>query len=127
MKLQPFTAVDDVPFSSSWKEVVFSHGKPLMEGRNGGGLNELDYGDVVFRFEDSGRLEEVSAQSPVLYLDNIAVPFSSLAHFVRTNDPSSFERDGFLISPQFGLAFEPDNPNWVTALAEHCLDEWRDS
>jgi hypothetical protein len=32
---------------------------------------------------------------------------------------------GFIVSPKFGLAFDPDDAPWVTALAEHCIDTWR--
>ena len=97
----------------------------MRQGRNEVGLNELDYDDVVFRFQDGGRLEEVTARAAVLNLGTMAVPFAALESFVRDNDPSMFERAGFLVSPKFGLAFDPQCPNWVTALARHCIDEWR--
>jgi len=125
MNLYPFSSVDGVPFSASPEQVRFSHGRPVREGRNEVGLNEVDYEDIVFRFQDCGRLEEVTAQAPVLNLGTVAVPFDALESFVRCNDPSMFERAGFLVSPKFGLAFDPQCPNWVTALAAHCLDEWR--
>ncbi len=85
----------------------------------------MDYEQQVFRFQDCGRLEEVTVRAPVLNLGSVAVPFGALERFVRDNDPSAFERAGFLISPSFGLAFDPQCPNWVTALAAHCIDEWR--
>ena len=44
---------------------------------------------------------------------------------VRTHDARAFERGGFLVSPRLGLAFVPTEPDWVTALAAHCLDTWR--
>ncbi len=125
MKLHPFSSVDGVPFSVSREEVLRSRGRPARQGRNEVGLNELDYEDVVFRFQDCGRLEEVTAQAAVLNLGTVAVPFTALESFVRNNDPSMFERAGFLVSPKFGLAFDPLCPNWVTALAAHCIDEWR--
>lgn len=125
MKLQSFSAVDGVPFSVSREEVLRVRGKPTREHRNDVGLNELDYEEVVFRFQDCGRLEEVTAQAPVLSLGSVAVPFGSLERFIRDNDQSAFERAGFLVSPTFGLAFDPLSPSWVTALAEHCIAEWR--
>jgi hypothetical protein len=124
MKLQPFCSVDGVPFTASREEVLCARGEAIREGRNDVGLNELDYEDVVFRFQDCGRLEEITSQAPVLYLGKVAVPFGALDRFVRDNDPSAFERSGFLVSPAFGLAFDPRCPNWVTALAEHCIAEW---
>jgi len=125
MKLQPFSAVDDVSFSVSREEVLRVRGKPVRQGRNGVGLNELDYADVVLRFQDCGRLEEITAQAPVLNLGSVSVPFFALERFVGENDPSAFERAGFVVSPRFGLAFDPHCPSWVTALAEHCIAQWR--
>ena len=68
-------------------------------------------------------------KSTLLYLltaDGVAdIPFGGLAGFVRAQDAGVFERAGFLVSPRFGLAFVPGEPDWVTALAPHCLDTWR--
>ena len=89
------------------------------------GLNELDYDTAVFRFQDCGRLEEITVQAPVVDLGAVAVPFASLEPFVRIQDSMAFERAGFIVSPRFGLAFDPQCPCWVTALAEHCIASWR--
>ena len=70
-------------------------------------------------------LEEVTARSPVLHLGTVAVPFAALAGFVAAQDPQAFRRAGFVVSPAFGLAFDPAEPPWVTVLAAHCLAEWR--
>jgi hypothetical protein len=125
MKLDPFVQVDDTPFSASMTEVRLAHGAPLRTGRNGIGLEELDYGAVVYRFQDSGRLEEVTRQAGVVTIGTVAVPFGALQSFVRDQDPAMFERAGFIVSPRYGLAFDPRCPSWVTALAAHCLDAWR--
>jgi hypothetical protein len=102
-----------------------ARGEPSRTGRNAIGLHELDYDTVVFRFQDNGRLEEVTMQAPVVVFGTIVVPFGTLAPFVREHDSSVFERAGFLVSPTFGLAFDPQCPFWVTALAAHCLAAWR--
>jgi hypothetical protein len=125
MNLDPFISVDETPFSASREEVLKMRGKPARTGRNGVGLHELDYESVVYRFQDSGWLEEITMQAPVVNIGNLSVPFTALASFVRTTDSSAFERAGFLISPRFGLAFDPEEPFWITALAAHCLDAWR--
>lgn len=125
MNLLPFVSVDGTPFSVSREEVVKMRGQPARTGRNGVGLHELDYESVVYRFQDCGRLEEITMQAPVVNIGNVAVPFNALASFVRSADPGVFERAGFVVTPKFGLAFDPDEPFWVTALAAHCLDEWR--
>ncbi len=129
MKLSPFLQVDDTPFSASPEFVQARRGAPLRRQRNAVALTEWDYGDTVFRFQDNGQLEEVTRRAPLLYLltaDGVAdIPFGGLAGFVRAQDAGVFERAGFLVSPRFGLAFVPGEPDWVTALAPHCLDTWR--
>jgi hypothetical protein len=125
MKLNSYVQVDDTPFSATSDEVRQSHGEPWRAQRNGVGLNELDYGSVVYRFQDCGRLEEVTAQAELLNLGNVTVPFAALAGFIRSHDPEAFERAGFLVSPGFGLAFDPAEPYWVTALARHCIPQWK--
>ncbi|HSB99456.1 MAG TPA: hypothetical protein VLE45_06025 [Burkholderiaceae bacterium] len=125
MTLQPFVEVDRTAFAASRDDVLRERGAPARTARNGVGLTELDYGSVVFRFQDSGRLEEVTSQAPVLHLPGVAVPFAHLQAFVRAQDPDAFERAGFVVSPAFGLAFDPREPCWVTALARHCLPQWR--
>ena len=125
MKLNPYVSVDDTPFSATQQDVIAARGEPDKRLRNSVGLNELDYGDVVFRFQDSGRLEEVTKLAPVVIVDGEVVLFLSLAEFMRNNDSSAFERGGFIVSPRFGLAFDPQCPSWVTALARHCIDTWR--
>lgn len=126
MRLAPFREVDGLPLRISRDELVARLGPPLRTRRNAVGLNELDYGDDgVYRFQDGGRLEEVTRHSPVLHLGAVAVPFAALAGFVRAQDPDAFERAGFLVSPALGLAFVPDQPDWVTALARHCIPAWR--
>jgi hypothetical protein len=125
MKLDPFVRVDDVPFSTRPQDLEAHRGRPLLRQRNDVGLHELDYGDSVFRFEDSGRLEEVTQQATVLQLPQAAVPLPFLKAFIVGHDPAAFERAGFIVSPKFGLAFAPESPKWVTALAKHCIDAWR--
>ena len=125
MRLEPYEQVDGVPFSLTPEELRRTRGAPWRAVRNEVGLHEKDYGDVVYRFQDSGRLEEITREAKVLHIGNIAVPFERLAEFVRAQDAQAFERAGFLVSPLFGLAFDPAQPFWVTALARHCLAEWK--
>ena len=124
MRLEPFEHVNGRAFSISRREVLRVHGRPTREFRNEIGLGELDYGFVVYRFQDCGQLEEVTVYAPVVHIGAVSVPFASLETFVREQDPSSFRRAGFLISPRFGLAFDASEPPWVTALARHCIAQW---
>ena len=125
MRLEPYVLVDDLPFTVTPEELRRRRGVPVREARNDVGLDELDYGPVVYRFQDSGRLEEVTSRATVLHLPQAAVPFGSLAGFVRRHDRQAFRVGGFLVSPRFGLAFDPTDSNWVTVLAAHCLPQWR--
>ena len=124
MHLQPYLRVNGTPFTATRDDVIRAHGQPRSESRNTVGLTALDYGEVVYRFQDSGRLEEVTVGAEVLHLGTVAVPFRDLATFVQLNDRTAFDRAGFLVSPRYGIAFVPDEPCWVTALAKHCVAEW---
>ena len=124
MHLQPCQSVNGTPFTATRDDVIRAHGQPRSESRNSVGLAALDYGDVVYRFQDSGRLEEVTARAEVLHLGTVAVPFRDLAVFVQSSDSTAFDRAGFLVSPLYGIAFVPGEPCWVTALARHCMGEW---
>lgn len=125
MRLDPYRSVDDLPFTATMDDVRRRHGVPRRESRNEVALNELDYGHVVYRFQDNGRLEEVTMRAAVLHLAGVAVPFASLAAFVREHDDEAFRAAGFFVSPKFGVAFDPADSNWVTALAAHCLPQWQ--
>ena len=125
MHLQPYQCVNGTPFTATRDDVIRAHGQPRSESRNSVGLTALDYGDVVYRFQDSGRLEEVTGRAEVLHLGTVAVPFRDLAAFVQSSDSTAFDRAGFLVSPLYGIAFVPGGPGWVTALARHCVVEWR--
>ena len=123
----PFIQVDDLPFATTAATLRQHRGAPGRESDNEVGMHEMDYGNAVYRFQlGTGRLEEVTMRAPVLHLpDGVVVPFASLAAFVREHDPGTFRAGGFLVSPAFGIAFDPADSNWVTALAAHALPEWR--
>ena len=125
LHLQPFTAFGDLPFTLTVEELIARLGPANRCSRNDVALNEYDYGHCVLRFQDNGRLEEITQRAPVLQLDTVAIPFPALASFVLAQDPDTFERAGFLVSPGFGIAFVPGEPDWVTALARHCIPTWR--
>lgn len=125
MNLVPFASVDDIPYTITRAQLLERLGSPWRSRRSEVGLEELDYGHVVYRFQDSGRLEEVTRRAPVLHLEQVAVPFPALEGFIRGQDPEAFERAGFIVSPRYGLAFVPRDPDWVTALAAHCIPTWR--
>lgn len=125
MRIDPYLCADGTPFTATRADILAAWGTPLREGRNVVELDEMDYGEVVFRFQDSGRLEEITRRAPVVHFGAVAVPFGSLRGFLAEQDGEMFERAGFVVSPRYGLAFVPWNPDWVTALAQHCIGTWR--
>lgn len=125
LRLMPFAAFDGFDFGLGVEDLVARLGPPNRHSRNDVELNEYDYGHSVFRFQDGGRLEEITKRAPVLQIGPVAIPFPALAGFVRTHDAGAFERAGFLVSPLYGVAFVPEEPDWVTALARHCLPSWQ--
>lgn len=125
MRIQPYVGVDDTPFTATAADVIAARGQPQARGRNAIALDELDYGDVVFRFQDGGRLEEITRRAPVLFIGSRTILFPSLQAFVQAEDPGAFRRAGFVVSPRFGFAFDPACPTWVTALAAHAIAPWR--
>jgi hypothetical protein len=124
MRLDPYLSFAGYAFSLTRDDLLKRRGTPLRARRNEVALHEMDYGDVVLRFQGGGRLEEITASAPVLHLGAVAVPFEALQGFVEAQDEQAFWRARFLVSPGFGLAFDPTEPAWVTALAKHCLGEW---
>ncbi|MDR7271394.1 hypothetical protein J2X20_004062 [Pelomonas saccharophila] len=125
LRLEPFTAFDGLTFSLTVEDLVARLGPPNHCSRNNVALTAYDYGHSVLRFQDNGRLEEITKRAPVLQLGTVAIPFAALASFVLAQDTEAFERAGFLVSPAFGIAFVPGEPDWVTALARHCIPTWR--
>lgn len=123
--LNPFIAFDGIPFSLGVEELIADLGLPDRCRRNAVALNEYDYGHSVFRFQDGGRLEEITKRTPLLQIGAVVVPFGALSGFVRAQDTDVFERAGFIVSPRYGIAFVADQPDWVTALAAHCMPTWR--
>jgi hypothetical protein len=86
---------------------------------------ELQYAAGVYRFDTDGKLKEVSVDAPELELEGASVSFVSLRPFLEQRDEACFERVGFLVSPRFGIAFDPSFPSWVTAFSQSELPLWR--
>ncbi|HET7792378.1 MAG TPA: hypothetical protein VFL64_03240, partial [Rhizobacter sp.] len=81
VRLDPYLAMAGYAFSLQRGDLLKQRGEPLAARRNEVGLNEMDYGDVVLRFQDSGRLEEITIAAPVLHLGTLAIPFENLQAF----------------------------------------------
>lgn len=110
MRHDPYLACAGYAFTLRPDELLRQRGTPIRSRRNEVALNEMDYSDVVLRFEDSGRLEEITARAEVLHLGTLAVPFEHLQAHVLAHDAAAFWRARFLVSPALGLAFDPTEP-----------------
>jgi hypothetical protein len=125
MRIEPFSMLDDVSLSANRDELSQLLGAPVSNNVNRLGLDEFDYGGQVFRFEPSGFLSEVTIKAERVEFGQISVPFTALADFISSNDPDSFEKYGFIVSPAYGVAFDPEHRPWVTVLTRGGLDEWK--
>ncbi len=125
MKLEPFVRVNGVAFSASREDVIQAHGTPHHEESTASGLTLVDFGETLYRFLGNGQLDEISAQSRVLSLGPVVIPFQNLAGFVRQQDAGAFDSLGFLVSPRYGLAFIPYKRYWITALSRSAVLRWK--
>ncbi len=99
MKLTPFTQAGTTPFSASRQDILAAHGQPISEQRNAIALTELDYGHAIYRFQEGGRLEEITQRAPVLEVEGVVIPFAALEGFVQQHDSEAFRAADFLVSP----------------------------
>jgi hypothetical protein len=125
VKVSPFTQVENIKFGIGLGTLAGLIGHPRSQRVNRAGQMEVDCGSTVYRFDAASTLVEITANAPTLELDGHLIPFAVLANYVREHDQSAFERVGFLVSPRFGIAHDPDCPSWVTAFPEQSLHTWR--
>lgn len=124
MRIEPFSKLDDVPLDATRDELSRLLGAPSSTNVNRIGLEEFDYRDRIFRFAPSGFLSEVTIEAERVEFDQVSVPFTALPGFITSNDPHSFEKYGFIVSPAYGVAFDPEHHPWVTVLTRGGLDGW---
>jgi len=125
MRIEPYKRVDAIEFGASRDLVVASLGKPMREGRTRKGMVELEYPSGFYRFNANSLLAEISVDTPVVELDTMSVPFKNLGAFLRNQDHETFEAMGFIVSPKYGIAFDPHDASWVTAFPQESLSLWR--
>ncbi|MGM0768353.1 MAG: hypothetical protein ACQEV6_10020 [Pseudomonadota bacterium] len=124
MRIQPYSKLGHVSLGISRDELELMLGVPFAKRTNRVGLEELDYGDSVYRFESSGLLSEVTIEAVHVEFGKIGVPFANLAEFIASNDPDSVEKHGFILSPGYGVVFDPEDRPWVTVLTERGFEAW---
>ena len=126
MKVIPYQSVNAIEFLATKSSVLSRLGQPAKQGLSRTGNIELNYKQITFRFSQK-TLEfiEATANAPVIFLENVAVEFEVLQRFLEAHDPTSFSVVGFYVSPRFGIAFDPNQPSFVTAFPESELFSWR--
>lgn len=125
MKIEPYKKVGEVSLEVREDELLRDLGDPNSKSTNSIGLVEFDFGSRVFRFDPSGALDEVTIESEVVELESASIPFKYLAARLKAEDAGVFEKYGFIVSPKFGLAFDPEHSPWVTVLTKKGLAAWR--
>lgn len=125
MKASRFPQPGSIAFGIDPGVLVKLIGQPHSERINHAGWMELDYVTTVYRFDASSTLVEITVDAPTLELDSHLVPFSYLSSYLQEHDQSAFQAAGFLVSPRFCIAFDPQFPFWVTTFPEQSLDIWR--
>ena len=125
MKIDPYKQLDGIDLNTSSKQIIAEVGLLSTVRQNDIGFTEYDFGKYVFRFESSGNLSEVTADCPSVDLETQTVLFEELEAFVKRSDPQYFDKLGFLVSPRYGIAFDPDCSPWVTVLTSSGLRCWK--
>jgi hypothetical protein len=119
MTIRPHSSVADLPFGAK-REALHRAGSPVREGLNRLGELELDYGDMVYRFEDNRFVEATFPLPIMLEIGEHRVDGHSLVAWLRQHDPFYREAHGFAIAPSFGIAVDLDDADpqqWTTAFA----------
>jgi len=123
MTIRSHKSVDNIAFGAT-RAALHNIGTPVRERSNRLGELELDYGQIVYRFEHDRFVEATFPLPAVLEIDGQQVEGSSLIAFLRQHDPCFREVHGFAVAPSFGLAvdLDDDDPSrWTTAFA---LGRW---
>ena len=126
MKIKQFKSVDGIGLDISQSELIKLKGEPVRVEVNSVGLTECDYENSIFRFDSNDDLNELTVNALTLEIDGEAIQFDELLDFIKANDHEFFERYGFIVSPKFGVAFDPEFPCWVTVLAKVGLIGWQE-
>ena len=125
MKIEPYKKVEEVSLDARESELILDLGNPDRKATNSIGLVEFDFGSKIFRFDSTGALNEVTIESEAIEIEGVTIPFKHLAAHVKAEDAGVFEKYGFIVSPEFGLAFDPEHSPWVTVITKRGLAAWQ--
>ena len=119
MTIHPHKSVGDFLFGTT-RAALHKAGTPVRERLSRLGELELDYGQIVYRFEQDRFVEATFPLPAMIEIGDQRVEGSSLIAFLRQHDPCFREAHGFAVAPSFGLAvdLDDDDPSrWTTAFA----------
>ena len=124
MILTPYTSIGSLRLGATKVQIISEFGEPEQVSSNSLNDLQLEYPGFVARLNQSGSLEEVSANLTKITIVGNEVPFQDLANFIKENDPDSQESLGFILSSSFGIAFDPLCPCWVSVFTESRYSIW---
>lgn len=133
MKIVPYQSAAGIAFGSSEAEATSALGKPLARKVDSLEQVELRYEGAIFRFSpNERRLVEVTLSSECFEITGCVLPpkasgevgFVELGYVIAKLDPASFSSVGFIVSPAFGLALDPNHAPHLTAFARSELASW---
>jgi len=75
--------------------------------------------------DEQGKFVEVTANLEYVGLDGNKVRYIHLKEYLTNNDKEVIDVLGFVVSPKYGLAFDPEHKFWVTHFRQSELKEWR--
>jgi hypothetical protein len=105
MTIRAPKSVGDFPFGAS-RAALTAVGRPVREGVNRIGLHEVEFGEIIYRFEDDAFVEASFPLPSSLTIDDRQVEGASLIAFLRKHDPSFREVHGFGVAHlRFGCRF----------------------
>jgi hypothetical protein len=125
MTIRPHKSVGELAFGAR-PAALHNAGNRVRERLNRRGELELDFGQIVYRFEHDRFVEATFPLPTMLVIDDQQVEGGSLITFLRQHDPDFREVHGFAVAPSFGLAvdLDEDDPNhWTTAFAAGRWDD----
>jgi hypothetical protein len=134
MRIVPYISAHGVSFGSSEESVVSILGSEFKRQFNRTGQIELIYDAYTFRLSrDEQVFVEATIDSECFEIEGCTlhstkmneISFAELGFTVAKLDNQSFEAQGFIVSPKFGVAFDPHFPSWLTVFAKGELNAWQ--
>lgn len=135
MRVVPYVSTAGVLFGSKEEDICNALGQPSRREYNRLEQLELIYDFCTFRLSKAeGKLVEATANSECFEIEGLRFPgkgcreiaFVELGYAIAKLDKESFLCHGFVVSPAFGLAFDPQFHPYLTVFARTELPGWQD-